>query len=701
MSKIRKEILSLFNRPKEPIFMGNRDENIYFNIPVNYLPNELQASAAEIFSRFQSNTNEEKINLKEITLPDLTIPMKLDRRQAFSLFIPSHQKCADHLIKLFLNTKTYDDLLSLTVYCRDRVNPSMFIYCLSVALLHHPETKHMPIPTGAEIFPDKFIDGQSISKAKEHAEIVPVDSRKSIEIPRNYTATDVDLEHLVAYWREDVGINLHHWHWHLVYPAVGSDTAVKKDRRGELFYYMHQQVLARYNTERMCNGLGPVKSLLNLREPIAQGYFPKLNSSVASRDIPSRPVDLSLKDVNREDDGLRVTVADLEQWKEKIHNAILSDAVVDKEGKKILLTEKEGIDLLGNILEASALSVNPNLYGNLHNYGHVAISYCHDPDNRFLESFGVMGDVATAMRDPIFYRWHSLINDLFMEHKNRLPQYKTSQLHVDGVQVTNVKIVTTNENVDNELSTFWNKSDIDLGRGLDFAPGGSVLAKITHLNYTPFTYKITVNNANSGPLVGTCRIFIGPKYDDNGSPMNFSDQKNLMIEMDKFTVTLKPGTNDVTRMSTDSSVTIPFENTFRNLNARPSDESEYEFNFCGCGWPQHMLVPRGTTTGFPMILFVMISDYKNDIIIQEPSIHCADAVSYCGLRDRKYPDSQSMGFPFDRPIPAGIKNINQFLTGNMTVVDVTVKYTDEVREQLTKTTTTTTTKCCGTSETKN
>lgn len=88
--------------------------------------------------------------------------------------------------------------------------------------------RHISIPTGAEIFPDKFIDGQSLSKAKEHAEIVSDDSRKPIEIPRNYTANDNDSEHLVAYWREDIGVNLHHWHWHLVYPGEGSDAIVKK-----------------------------------------------------------------------------------------------------------------------------------------------------------------------------------------------------------------------------------------------------------------------------------------------------------------------------------------------------------------------------------------------------------------------------------------------------------------------------------------
>ena len=27
---------------------------------------------------------------------------------------------------------------------------------------------------------------------------------------------------------------------------------------------------------------------------------------------------------------------------------------------------------------------------------------------------------------------------------------------------------------------------------------------------------------------------------------------------------------------------------------------------------------------------------------------CDDAVSFCGLKDQKYPDRRNMGFPFDR-----------------------------------------------------
>lgn len=83
-----------------------------------------------------------------------------------------------------------------------------------------------------------------------------------------------------------------------------------------------------------------------------------------------------------------------------------------------------------------------------------------------------------------------------------------------------------------------------------------------------------------------------------------------------FAPPVRPGSNTIERKSTESSVTIPFERTFRNLDEnRPiGGDSLEEFNFCGCGWPQHMLVPKGKEEGFPMDLFIMISDYTGDAV---------------------------------------------------------------------------------------
>lgn len=82
--------------------------------------------------------------------------------------------------------RTYDDLLSVSVYCRDRVNPEMFIYALSVAILHRPDTKDLPIPPLSEIFPDKYVDSGIFARAREEANVVPAGSRVLVLWRINY-----------------------------------------------------------------------------------------------------------------------------------------------------------------------------------------------------------------------------------------------------------------------------------------------------------------------------------------------------------------------------------------------------------------------------------------------------------------------------------------------------------------------------------
>lgn len=70
---------------------------------------------------------------------------------------------------------------------------------------------------------------------------------------------------------------------------------------------------------------------------------------------------------------------------------------------------------------------------------------------------------------------------------------------------------------------------------------------------------------------------------------------------------------NITRRSEDSAVTVSFGKTFRDLSQTPPPgEAREKFNFCGCGWPQHVLVPKGSEQGFPCELFVMVSNWQND-----------------------------------------------------------------------------------------
>ena len=86
--------------------------------------------------------------------------------------------------------RSLDDFMSLAVYCRDRMNPYLFIYALSVAILHRPDTKNLPIPSLSEVFPDKFIDGALFEKAKEESNIVPEKERVS---PNSVSASTGEL----------------------------------------------------------------------------------------------------------------------------------------------------------------------------------------------------------------------------------------------------------------------------------------------------------------------------------------------------------------------------------------------------------------------------------------------------------------------------------------------------------------------------
>ncbi|XP_023245052.1 phenoloxidase subunit 1-like [Copidosoma floridanum] len=683
---MERNLLYMFDRPYEPVYVPKGEKKVTFDIPSNYLPDRYQPVAQRILNRFGEESLS-SVPIKQITIPDLSVPLELSRRDTFSLFIPSHRKMSSRLTELFMGMRTVEDLMSLAAYTRDRVNAQMFVYSLSVAILHRPDTRNLMIPTLSEIFPDKYIDGSVFHRAKEEANVIPAGQRNAIEIPLDFTATDVDPEHRVAYWREDVGINLHHWHWHLVYPYEGPRVVVDKDRRGELFYYMHRQIMSRYNIERLCNNLPRARRMTNLREPIPEAYFPKLDQMVAGRAWPARPAGFVLADVNRKVDRLRFDLSDLERYRDRIMEAIHTKTARKADGGVIQLDEVTGIDVLGNIIEASpVLSPDPVYYGDMHNLGHMALSLCHDPDNRFLESFGVMGDATTAMRDPVFYRWHAFIDGLFGEFKDSLPPYTAQQLVFPGISVTNVRISTPGINP-NTLNTHWVKSDVDLSRGLDFTPRGSIMARLQHLNHEDFQYNIVVNNTNNRELVGTVRVFLAPKFDEAGSHFSYNDQRILMIEMDKFIAKLKKGQNTIVRNSVDSAITIPFEATFRNLEEnRPSPSNLQafdQFNFCSCGWPQHMLVPKGTKQGFPIDLFVMITDYEFDRVNQPDPAGCRDGVSYCGLRDLKYPDVRPMGFPFDRIGRPGVSMLADLLTPNMQVQQITVRFSEDIRPRRT------------------
>lgn len=98
-----------------------------------------------------------------------------------------------------------------------------------------------------------------------------------------------------------------------------------------------------------------------------------------------------------------------------------------------------------------------------------------------------------------------------------------------------------------------------------------------------------------------------------------------------------------------------------------------------------MLVPRGVTgDGMACELFVMVTNYEDDRIDQDLQNTCRDALAYCGIRDRKYPDKRNMGYPFDRLPREGSERLADFLTPNMHVSQFKIVHTDKTVQRMPK-----------------
>jgi len=126
-------------------------------------------------------------------------------------------------------------------------------------------------------------------------------------------------------------------------------------------------------------------------------------------------------------------------------------------------------------------------------------------------------------------------------------------------------------------------------------------------------------------------------------------------------LTVHPGENQIVRNSTESTLTTVY--TF--LGAL---EEDYEVEMqadknekpsCGCGWPHHLLLPRGTTQGMHFDLFVIITDSTG--FETETEDVCVPATILCGSRGGKYPDLYPMGYPFDR-LPFIDPNTNEVVS---------------------------------------
>jgi hypothetical protein len=129
-------------------------------------------------------------------------------------------------------------------------------------------------------------------------------------------------EQRVAYLGEDVGMNSHHSHWHMDFPFwwKQQEYGVSKDRQGELFYYMHHQLIARFDLERLSNDL-PFVEPLYWEDKIVDGFYPQTTYRVGG-EFPARPDNFEFQDLEN------IKVKDMVDYTRRIREAISQQTVI-------------------------------------------------------------------------------------------------------------------------------------------------------------------------------------------------------------------------------------------------------------------------------------------------------------------------------------------------------------------------------------
>lgn len=483
-------------------------------------------------------------------------------------------------------------------------------------------------------------------------------------------------EDRVSFWREDPLVNEHHEHWHLVYPLGGrpSQGGVMDlgDRHGELFAYMHEQMLARYDAERLAVHLQRVAAFADYAAPIAEGYDPgslKLWDGGAWSVFAPRPAGAAWSDLTgpfASRPGATI------QAQQRFYEA-MTEAAKTHSFSRLAPPVAVTIDNLGDAEEANPNSpdyhgngnpANYQVYGNHHNDGHIHFMAWNNQ-----APYGVMGQTATAVRDPVFLRWHKEVDSVYQTYQNTLAPYDFStgprvriRKSADGSGAASPDIqllrIPGSGPVDegavaaalfggtgrlpdgveatDELRTEMRQRQVEL----EDAQGNPVEVTIEYLSHEDFLYAFRVENLAGTPQNLAVRVFLAPETE--------VEDRTAWVEMDRFTYQLTGPSGVIVRRSDDSSVVR--KPALKPADLEPTDEPSPKTEqqpWCDCGWPYTLLLPRGTAEGMPFRLYVMFSD--GAALDMPPQPGKCTSLSYCGLQDRKYPDQQEMGFPFNRP----------------------------------------------------
>jgi len=651
-------LLSLLDEVHKPYWFPRSGGFIQLSLPPSLAPSDQPAPVAsgQLLSEIRTDDGDEMTRKQVIQIFNEVEDFTMMTGTVFSRLKKTHTFVVKSLVG-FTTELDFDSMFSLMVVLKEFLKEDMFVdYVYSVIQLR--EDVGMVIPSLVTVNPEDFLPSglmEEIDLKRRNSSDGGRVKRTlrnwarggELEIDWNqekyWTLHESEPDSKLWYFNEDPLINSNHFHWHQLLSnseQLGHTShSSNLDRRGEMFYFIHKQILSRVNAERLSVGLNITEPFGpdEWSRPVYPGYDPKLGAGAVDKYEP-RPAGASM--FRSDQRQLKRDLASLELAIDQMEMKI--------GGNRVKMGYWNGVDFgisgLGDVMESYVASQ----YGDLHNGGHTIIAKLAKTGAE-----GVMSTASVAMRDPLFARWHKFIDDVFQRYKRKLGFYQDSDLDFPGVKLTGLTIQSEYLSVKNELMTYFNHAAAIKLNSLDFLTDStnSILLRYTRLDHAPFTYRISVHSTQRSK--GMIRIFLIPASVKKTVHMDITQ---LIIEMDRFHVSLTQGENTFTRKSTESPFFAKQRPSLKELQEklRTSQMSEDEFNWAGCGWPREMTLPRGKEEGMGFEFLAVLSPLlDSDHFGTDWTDLSRRSWSWCGMRTDMggMPDSRPMGFPFDRPPP--------------------------------------------------
>ncbi|CAA9998125.1 unnamed protein product, partial [Nesidiocoris tenuis] len=512
----------------------------------------------------------------------------LPKDEIFTLSCQHIRYQVARLFDAFYFAKDFDTFFKVASWAKKHINPVMFSYTFTLAVLHREDTRAFSIPPPYEVFPSYFVPMDTMhqiydQKMAGFKQVCPPESKTSILSisyknkygsnetlydrfrhilpsgmfkynntgyehnyhdnmfggPMSFDVFNPHVDYKVSYFREDVGLNS-------FYPLsfrFPSWMNIKKYnfkgyfRRGELFYYIHQQMLARYTLERLANGL-PFVEAFSYDKPIQVGYNPRI-AHFNGEALLARPDDYNLK---YSPNSLYMQLAKTAEL--RLLDAIDYGGFWNATSDSLYnIFNDDGVDVLGNLMLGSLGRRDPisKYYGAYYYHLLEALGYLAKTNNNFNYNGGATTLKISTLRDPAFYNIVVRIVGLFQKLKSHLPFYTSKDLKFPGVSVTNFEV--------DKLVTYFDMFDFEVTNGVAVSHPKDYIdykyyASQFRLNHKPFNYKISVNS--DAAYDGIVRVFIGPKYDSEEKIMTLNQKRMAMVEIDRFPVKSKFNSHDTT-----------------------------------------------------------------------------------------------------------------------------------------------------------